>query len=100
MTMRPLPIVARIITVVCILFLSACESIVPADTTAYSAVKKFTAGNKTPYVVFGETYEVLPESLDYKEIGVASWYGKKFHGRLTSNGETFDMFQVLSLIHI
>ena len=94
MTMRPLPIVARIITVVCILFLSACESIVPADTTAYSAVKKFTAGNKTPYVVFGETYEVLPESLDYKEIGVASWYGKKFHGRLTSNGETFDMFQV------
>lgn len=33
----------------------------------------------------------MPESLGYLEIGIASWYGKKFHGRLTSNGETYDM---------
>ena len=89
-----LPIVSRIITFVCILLLSACESIEPTNTMAYSAVKKFTVKKKTPCIIFGETYEVLPESLDYKEIGVASWYGKKFHGRLTSNGEAFDMFQV------
>ena len=94
MTMRSLPVLARIITIACVLLLSACESIEPVNSTDYPAVKKFTAGNKSPYVVFGETYEVLPESLDYKEIGVASWYGKKFHGRLTSNGETFDMYQV------
>ena len=44
------------------------------------------------YVVFGEIYRTLPDSFGYLEIGIASWYGKKFHGRLTSNGETYDMY--------
>ena len=56
--------------------------------------KTYTRGNKSPYVVFGKTYEVMPDSLGYREIGIASWYGKKFHGRLTSNGEVYDMYQV------
>ena len=50
------------------------------------------AGNKSPYSVFGKTYFVLPSSQDYREQGVASWYGKKFHGRKTSNGEVYDMY--------
>ena len=50
------------------------------------------AGNKSPYTVFGKTYQVLPSNKDYRERGVASWYGKKFHGRKTSNGETYDMY--------
>ncbi len=49
-------------------------------------------GNMSSYEVFGKRYHVLPHSKDYKEIGGASWYGRKFHGRLTSNGETYDMF--------
>jgi rare lipoprotein A len=49
-------------------------------------------GNKSPYTVFGKSYTVMPESLGYLEIGIASWYGKKFHGRLTSNGEIYDMY--------
>jgi rare lipoprotein A (peptidoglycan hydrolase) len=40
----------------------------------------------------------MPSSLGYVEIGIASWYGKKFHGRLTSNGEVYDMYQ-LSAAH-
>ncbi|MCB1646672.1 MAG: septal ring lytic transglycosylase RlpA family protein [Pseudomonadales bacterium] len=56
--------------------------------------KKYTRGNKSPYVVFGKTYEVMPTSLGYREIGIASWYGKKFHGRLTSNGEVYDMYKL------
>ncbi|MEX1237456.1 MAG: septal ring lytic transglycosylase RlpA family protein, partial [Pseudomonadales bacterium] len=36
----------------------------------------------------------MPSSLGYLEIGLASWYGKKFHGRLTSNGEKFDMHAI------
>ncbi|MEO2173905.1 MAG: septal ring lytic transglycosylase RlpA family protein [bacterium] len=63
-----------------------------------SSVGTYTPGNKSPYMVFGKTYEVLPDSLGYLEIGVASWYGKKFHGRLTSNGETYDMYK-LSAAH-
>jgi len=36
----------------------------------------------------------MPTSANYQERGVASWYGKKFHGRLTSNREPYDMYQM------
>ena len=49
-------------------------------------------GNGPYYQVFGESYRVLDSSAGYKEQGVASWYGKKFHGRKTSNQETYDMY--------
>ena len=51
-------------------------------------------GNGPVYEVFGKTYTVMPSGSGYKERGVASWYGKKFHGRLTSNRETYDMYQM------
>ena len=44
------------------------------------------------YEVFGKTYRVMENSLGYREIGIASWYGTKFHGNLTANGETYDMY--------
>ena len=50
------------------------------------------AGNKSPYTVLGQTYSVLPTEVGYRETGVASFYGTKFHGQLTSNGERYDMF--------
>ena len=50
------------------------------------------AGNKSPYVVFGKTYFLLPTSIGYRETGIASWYGTKFHGRKTANGETYNMY--------
>jgi len=43
-----------------------------------------------PYVVAGRTY-VPAEPDSYKKDGLASWYGEDFHGRLTANGEVFDM---------
>lgn len=52
------------------------------------------AGNKTPYTVLGETYNVMPESTGYEAVGKVSWYGKKFHGYKTSNGETYDMYKM------
>lgn len=64
----------------------------PGEWQGSSAAIRGGPGNKSPYSVLGETYEVMPDSLGYIEIGVASWYGRKFHGRLTSNGETYDMF--------
>ena len=69
----------------------------PVDTAsinnAIPKVEPITkVGNKSPYTVFGKTYFVLPSSKDYREEGVASWYGKKFHGRKTSNGEVYDMY--------
>ena len=51
-------------------------------------------GNYSPYKVFGKSYEVLgdKEALVYKEQGGASWYGLKFHGHKTSNGEIYDIY--------
>ena len=50
------------------------------------------AGNKSPYTVLGKTYRVMRSPQGYKERGVASWYGNKFHGKKTSNGEIYDMY--------
>ena len=45
-----------------------------------------------PYVVLGKEYVPNTALKPYKARGIASWYGKKFHGQKTSNGEIYDMF--------
>lgn len=55
---------------------------------------KSRGGNKSTYKVLGKRYSVLPAADGYREIGGASWYGNKFHGHLTSNGETYDMYKM------
>ena len=45
-----------------------------------------------PYVALGKTYTPLTSAGNYKERGIASWYGKKFHGQRTSCGEVYDMY--------
>jgi rare lipoprotein A len=44
-----------------------------------------------PYKIKGKTYYPIPSSEGFRETGIASWYGTYFHGRKTSNGETYDM---------
>ncbi|MEC8804604.1 MAG: septal ring lytic transglycosylase RlpA family protein [Pseudomonadota bacterium] len=56
-------------------------------------VTRTQAGNRSPYSVLGKTYTVLPTEKGYSKTGIASWYGEKFHGHKTSNGEVFDMYQ-------
>ena len=51
-------------------------------------------GNGPVYEVLGRRYSVMGDSTDYRERGVASWYGEKFHGRLTSNREVYDMYSM------
>lgn len=50
-------------------------------------------GNKSPYTVLKKKYFVRDSAEGYKERGVASWYGTKFHGRKTSSQEVYDMCQ-------
>lgn len=45
-----------------------------------------------PYTVFGASYVPIAASQPYKERGLASWYGRRFHGQKTSSGETYDMY--------
>lgn len=58
-----------------------------------TAEERSAIGNKSPYVVLGKSYKVLDDTHDYVERGTASYYGAKFHGRLTSNREVYDMYQ-------
>lgn len=51
-------------------------------------------GNPTSYVVFGKRYYPMRGSRGYVQRGIASWYGSKFHGRKTSNGEVYDMYRM------
>lgn len=99
--------VARLIGVAAVLVLSACTtstSVVrdsgpsrPVDVAHIpDAVPRHEvrtkAGNKSPYTVLGKTYRVMPDSRGFVEQGIASWYGNKFHGRKTSNGEIYSMY--------
>lgn len=47
---------------------------------------------KDPYSVLGKTYYPRPTARGYQEVGTASWYGTKFHGQATANGEIYDLY--------
>ncbi len=51
-------------------------------------------GNPPSYQVFGKTYQVMDSAKGYRERGIASWYGTKFHGRRTSSGEPYDLLKM------
>ncbi|QJQ94101.1 MULTISPECIES: septal ring lytic transglycosylase RlpA family protein [Halomonadaceae] len=51
-------------------------------------------GNRPTYEVWGKTYHVLPDAAGYQNQGIASWYGEKFHGYSTANGEIYDMYKM------
>ena len=52
------------------------------------------SGPNRPYSVFGQRYVPFTDNRPYKQQGMASWYGKKFHGNKTSSGERYDMYQM------
>jgi len=52
------------------------------------------SGNPSSYVVNGQRYLVNTDTENFSQTGIASWYGTKFHGRLTSSGEPYDMYQM------
>ena len=56
------------------------------------AESRSASGNPPFYEVRGKRYYVLDDANGYRERGVASWYGKKFHGRPTASGEPYDMY--------
>ena len=62
-----------------------------AQISVAQPTQKSKQGNPSSYVVFGKRYYVLDSAAGFKQRGIASWYGPKFHGRKTSNGETYNM---------
>ena len=52
----------------------------------------YNPANSRPYRVLGKQYFPLETGKGYTKTGIASWYGQKFHGHLTANGEVYNMF--------
>lgn len=86
------------ILILCLFVISGCSThldtgydpgYVPPSTA--SSREKRPATQK-PYKINGVRYTPLASANGFVQIGLASWYGKKFHGRKTANGEIYDMY--------
>lgn len=93
----------RFIVIGFILLLSACSTVRKDGPPPYDvdvskipdavpkAEKLSRIGNQPNYHVLGRNYHVMRSSKNYEEVGVASWYGTKFHSQRTSSGERYNM---------
>jgi rare lipoprotein A len=59
---------------------------------AIPRTEKYHSGANKPYTVFGRSYVPVVNNEPFRQTGIASWYGRKFHGNMTSNGEIYDMY--------
>jgi len=59
---------------------------------AVPRVEAYNRGNMRSYTVLGQTYRPMKNSHGFAQQGIASWYGSKFHGNKTANGEHYDMY--------
>ncbi len=83
------------------LFLASCSSRQTTNkhSSSFSGTawhkqgkKNYSKATQRPYVINNIRYYPIPSAVGYREKGRASWYGKKFHGRKTSNGEIYNMY--------
>ena len=91
----------KLLLVIIFFFLSSCTSVELAANLGKKVLYKkdrlknsnaiYKIGN--PYVVDGKRY-FPKKNLNYDEKGIASWYGPKFHGKLTANGEIFNQYKL------
>ncbi|WP_457573050.1 septal ring lytic transglycosylase RlpA family protein [Desulfolithobacter sp.] len=80
-----------LILLLLVVHLTGCgQKSLPPGPPATSGKAKAT---QRPYVINGKRYYPLPSAEGYREVGIASWYGRKFHGRSTANGEQYNMFE-------
>lgn len=59
---------------------------------AVPRLEPFRKENMRPYVALGKTYKPMTILGKYRERGVASWYGRRYHGQKTASGEVYDMY--------
>ncbi|NNF60764.1 MAG: septal ring lytic transglycosylase RlpA family protein [Gammaproteobacteria bacterium] len=90
----------RLLLITCAALVASCAgapiTLPPPQPEAQPEARR-PAGNNAaktaPYEVLGQRYFPITDATGYRERGVASWYGGKFHGRKTANGERYDMYQ-------
>jgi rare lipoprotein A len=80
--------IMNLVVIVLFLFTS-----LPACSTAASK-KNYSHPTQKPYVIKNRLYYPIPSSYGFTQKGIASWYGDDFHGRKTSNAETYNMYEM------
>jgi rare lipoprotein A len=68
-------------------------SSLPACSSA-SSRKEYSHPTQKPYIINNRVYYPIPSSYGFTQTGIASWYGEDFHGRKTSNAETYNMYEL------
>lgn len=101
---------SRLVLFAITLLLSGCYTLSPGGTGAASQPAGWPAPSELeapephplpdssysdpePYTVLGETYHVMHSARGYEATGIASWYGRKFHGQRTASGEIYNMYE-------
>ncbi|MCC6201721.1 MAG: septal ring lytic transglycosylase RlpA family protein [Gammaproteobacteria bacterium] len=103
--MRPAPPLPVPMALAVTLLFGACGGIPPREQAPPAAGREVADaipraespsryGNPESYVVLGKRYYTLAASDGFVQRGIASWYGREFHGRKTSSGEVYDMYQM------
>jgi rare lipoprotein A len=75
----------------------SAPEIIPQNVTTRDAVAKYVSyasANMRPYTIRGIRYQPLKTGKGFSDEGHASWYGQKFHGHKTANGEIYDMYKM------
>jgi rare lipoprotein A len=75
----------------------SAPKVVPKAVTTKDAVAKYesyASANMRPYTIRGVRYQPLKTGKGFSDEGHASWYGQKFHGHRTANGEIYDMYEM------
>jgi rare lipoprotein A len=71
----------------------ACAASVPPPQKKPKPTVGMQRGQR-PYQIYGVWYYPIPSALGYSEDGIASWYGDIFHGKATSSGEVYNMYDM------
>lgn len=61
---------------------------------AIPRIEPYFKATSRPYTIFGKTYTPITDDRPFKQRGIGSWYGKKFHNSKTSSGELYDMYKM------
>jgi rare lipoprotein A len=83
-----------IITLIIICFSMSCAKRKLTPVQFHPSPQKIKTTSSRPYRVLGKTYYPISSPKNFTQKGIASWYGPKFHGKLTSNKERYDMYQL------
>lgn len=79
-------------TVCCFFWIGCVAVLVVTGCSTTPKAPTQTPGKPKPYRVAGKWYQPVSHAKGFQQQGIASWYGKKFHGKKTSNGEIYDMY--------